>query len=320
MDAREQIALSRPRHARTHSTGGGSVWRPQHRPRFRLHGPRYRHLMRRPSCLVGACILAIFTLLAIGAPLIAPCDPLALDLDDGLALPSWRHPLGTDLLGRDTLSRLLFGARVSLTAASVVALIVALIGLSVGTVAGFYGGWADEIIMRLVDTLLAFPSFILSLVVAGLLGPGLWNAILATTLVRWARTARVVRSIVLSLRDQEFVLAARSLGAGSGSIMIRHLVPNVLGPLIVLTTLDLGNVILSLAGLSFIGLGVQLPQPEWGAMLNYGRTYVQTAPLLTVFPGLAISLCVLSANLLGDGLRDFLDPRHQRLPKETAAD
>ena len=251
-------------------------------------------------------------------------------MKNGLAAPSWTHPLGTDHLGRDVLSRLLFGARASLGAAGAVVLIVTVIGVTVGMVAGFCGGWVDEIIMRLVDTVLAFPSIILALVVAGLLGPGLRNVMLGLTIVRWAGCARVVRSLILSLREREFILAARCVGASNWRIMTRHLLPNVLGPVVVLTTLDLGNVILSISGLSFIGLGVQLPHPEWGAMLKLmiysiflaniflpwgiadNFSSIQTAPLLMVFPGLAIALAVLSANLLGDALRDLLDPRYRR--------
>jgi len=296
------------------------------RPRHRARSQPYRdwirrlaaitsglhYLRRAPAGFLGALLLATFAVAAIAAPLIAPYDPLAIDVKNGLAAPSWTHPLGTDHLGRDVLSRLLFGARASLGAAGAVVLIVTVIGVTVGMVAGFCGGWVDEIIMRLVDTVLAFPSIILALVVAGLLGPGLRNVMLGLTIVRWAGCARVVRSLILSLREREFILAARCVGASNWRIMTRHLLPNVLGPVVVLTTLDLGNVILSISGLSFIGLGVQLPHPEWGAMLNYGRPYIQTAPLLMVFPGLAIALAVLSANLLGDALRDLLDPRYRR--------
>jgi len=260
---------------------------------------------------MGASMLSILILAAVAAPLIAPYDPLAIDVTNSLASPGWQHPLGTDHLGRDTLSRLLFGARTSLGAAGIVVAIVTVVGIVVGTVAGFFGGWIDEIIMRLIDILLAFPSFILALVIAGILGPGLGNVILAMVLVRWAGFARIVRSIVLSLRQRQYIEAARSVGATNCRIMTRHLLPNVLGPTIVLTTLDLGNTILGISGLSFIGLGAQLPQPEWGAMLNYARVYIQKAPLLMVFPGIAIILAVSSANLLGDAFRDILDP-HQR--------
>lgn len=282
-----------------------------------ISGSGLRYLRRAPLGFAGALLLATFALVAIAAPLIAPYDPLSIDVSNGLAAPSWTHLLGTDHLGRDVLSRLLFGARASLGAAVAVVVIVTTIGVAVATVAGFCGGWVDEIIMRLVDTVLAFPSIILALVVAGLLGPGLRNVVLGMTMVRWAGYARVVRSLILSLREREFIMAARSVGASDGRIMTRHLLPNVLGPVVVLTTLDLGSAILGISGLSFIGLGVQLPHPEWGAMLNYGRPYIQTAPWLVVFPGLAIALSVLSANLLGDALRDLLDPRYRRYLSRT---
>ncbi|MFZ5916365.1 MAG: nickel transporter permease [Chloroflexota bacterium] len=271
-----------------------------------------RWLRRTPTGALGALLLLALAAAALAAPTIAPFDPLAIDVRNDLAPPSRTHPLGTDHLGRDVLSRLLFGARASLGAAGIVVALITIIGVSVGMVAGFFGGWLDEIIMRAVDTLLAFPSFILALVVAGLLGPGLRNVILGLAAVRWVGYARVVRSLTLSLREREFIEAARCLGAGNWHIMWRHIAPNVLGSVFILTTLDLGSVILSLSGLSFVGLGVQLPHAEWGAMLNYGRPYIQTAPQLMIFPGLAIGLSVLAANLLGDALRDLLDPRYQR--------
>lgn len=273
----------------------------------------FRWARRTPTGTLGAILLLVLVLSALVAPWIAPYDPLSIDIRNELALPSRVHPLGTDHLGRDVLSRLLFGARASLGAALVVVALITTLGVLVGTVAGFFGGWIDEICMRVVDILLAFPSFILALVVAGLLGPGLRNVILGLAIVRWGGYARVVRSLTLSLREREFVEAARSVGARNGYIVRRHIIPNMLGPVLIMVTLDLGSVILSLSGLSFVGLGVQLPHAEWGAMLNYGRPYIQTAPLLMVFPGIAIGLSVLAANLLGDALRDLLDPRYRRV-------
>lgn len=272
-----------------------------------------RYVQRAPAGFLGAFLLASLAVLAIFAPLIAPYDPLTIDLQRALVAPCWEHPLGTDHLGRDVLSRLLVGARASLGAAGFTVVIVTSLGVVLGTMAGFYGGWIDEIIMRLVDTVLAFPSIILALVVAGLLGPGLRNVILGLTLVRWASCARLVRGLILSVREREFILAARSIGARDRRIVIRHVLPGILGPVAVMATLDLGSVLLSLSGLSFIGLGVQLPQPEWGAMVNYAQLHVQTAPWLAIAPGLAIVLAVLSANLLGDTLRDLLDPRYRRI-------
>ncbi len=255
--------------------------------------------------------MLVLVVSAAAAPLLTAYDPLSIDVQNGLAPPSPAHPLGTDHLGRDVLSRLLFGARTSLGTAGVVVALITAIGTAVGMISGFLGGWIDQILMAVVDILLAFPSFILALVVAGLLGPGIRNVVLGLALVRWVGCARVVRSLVLSLREREYIQAARSIGAKSWHILWRHITPNVLGSVLILATLDLGNTILSLSGLSFIGLGVQLPAPEWGAMLNYSRPYIQTAPLLMVFPGAAITLSVLSANLLGDAFRDLLDPRYR---------
>lgn len=278
----------------------------------RQKGTLVRYLGRTPTGLAGGLLLVIFVAAATAAPAIAPYSPASINIKNRLASPTWEHLLGTDQLGRDTLSRILFGARYSLGTAAAVTITVTTIGVLVGIVAGFTGKWVDEILMRLIDTLLAFPSIVLSLVVVGLLGPGLRNLVIAMIMVRWTIYARVVRGMVLSLREREFITAAQCIGVKRWRIMTRHLLPNVLGPLIVLTTMDFGRVILGISGLSFIGLGIQLPRPEWGAMLSDGRSYVQAAPLLTILPGLAIALTVLSANLLGDALRDYLDPRSER--------
>ncbi len=274
-------------------------------------GSLRRHLRPTATGVMGLLMLFTLVVAALVAPLIAPYDPLAIDLQRTLVPPGRAHLLGTDHLGRDVLSRLLVGARVSLGAAGFTVVVVTTVGVVLGTVAGFYGGWTDEIIMRIVDTVLAFPSIILALVVVGLLGPGLRNLILGLTLVRWAGCARLVRSLVLSVREREFIRAAYSIGACNRRIIIRHVLPSILGPVVVMATLDLGNVLLSMSGLSFIGLGVQLPQPEWGAMVSYAQLHAQTAPWLAISPGLAIVAAVLSANLLGDTLRDFLDPRYR---------
>jgi len=271
-----------------------------------------RRAARGQQLLVWLCatVLVALLLAAVAAPALAPHDPLAINLSQSLASPSRAHLLGTDHLGRDLLSRLLYAARGSLGAALATVLISSATGLLVGTVAGYFGGWVDEISMRLVDILLALPSFVLALVLAGILGPGLANMVLAMVLVRWASPARVARSLVLALREQDFVTAARAMGASDARIMARHLLPNVLGPMVVLATLSLGNTILALAGLSFVGLGMQIPHPEWGAMLNQARPFIQTAPRLMIVPGVAIALSVFSANVLGDAWRDRLDPRH----------
>ena len=270
-----------------------------------------RHFRPTVTGVMGSLMLFILVVAAFLAPLVAPYDPLAIDLQRTLVPPGRAHLLGTDHLGRDVLSRLLVGARVSLGAAGFTVVVVTTVGVVLGTVAGFYGGWIDEIIMRIVDTVLAFPSIILALVVVGVLGPGLRNLVLGLTLVRWAGCARLVRSLVLSVREREFVRAAYSIGARNRRIIIRHVLPGILGPVVVMATLDLGSVLLSMSGLSFIGLGVQLPHPEWGAMVNYAQLHAQTAPWLAISPGLAIVAAVLSANLLGDTLRDCLDPRYR---------
>ncbi len=292
---------------------GRSLGRAAQDERRSLTGPgsSLGHLRLTVTGVMGLLMLLTLVVAALLAPLIAPYDPLAIDLGRTLVPPGRAHLLGTDHLGRDVLSRLLVGARVSLGAAGFTVVVVTTVGVVLGTVAGFFGGWIDEIIMRLVDTVLAFPSIILALVVVGLLGPGLRNLILGLTLVRWAGCARLVRSLVLSVREREFVLAARSIGARDRRIIIHHVLPSILGPVVVMATLDLGSVVLSMSGLSFIGLGVQLPHPEWGAMVNYAQLHVQTAPWLAISPGLAIVAAVLSANLLGDTLRDFLDPRYR---------
>jgi peptide/nickel transport system permease protein len=273
---------------------------------------RWASLGRRVLAWLCAALLLLTVLSALAAPLLAPHDPLAINLRRALELPSAEHLLGTDHLGRDILSRMLYGARGSLGAAAAIVVVSSGAGLVVGLVAGYLGGWVDELAMRCVDIVLALPSFVLALVLAGILGPGLLNVVLAMALVRWASPARVVRSLVLSLREREFVMAARVVGASDGRVVFRHLLPNVLGPLSVLATLNLGSAILGLAGLSFVGLGTQIPHPEWGAMLNQARPYIQTVPRLMVIPGVAIALSVFAANVLGDALRDRLDPTHAR--------
>jgi len=268
-----------------------------------------RQLLGDRLALTGLVLVTVFALAALLAPLLAPHDPLAIDPLNRLAGSGRAHPLGTDQLGRDTLSRILFGARWSLGSAAAATLIVITVGVFVGMLAGYYGGRVDSLLMWLVNVLLAFPSLILYLAIVGTLGPGLKNVMIALVTLGWASYARVVRGLVLSMRERGFVRASRLLGAGDARLMFRHILPNVVPPVVILASLQMGGLILGLAALGFFGLGVQPPTPEWGTMVNESRLFLQTAPALMIWPGIAISLTVIGFNLLGDGLRDVLDPR-----------
>jgi peptide/nickel transport system permease protein len=232
-----------------------------------------------------------------------------VSLDSRLQPPGGAHLLGTDELGRDILSRLIYGARVELWVGIVTVLLAGLIGVSAGLLAGYLGGSWDAIIMRLVDIFLAFPVIILAIAIVAVRGPGLTNVLIALALVYWTSYARVSRGVVLTLREEEYTWAARTLGATPTRIMVHHLLPNSVAPLIVLASLGMGNAILAEAALSFLGLGIQPPESSWGSMLNFGMQYLRDASYLSTFPGLAIFITVLGFNLLGDGLRDALDPR-----------
>lgn len=265
-------------------------------------------LLRDPLVAIGLVVVVTFALAAVAAPQLAPFDPTAVDPTDRLQSPDGTHLLGTDALGRDLLSRLLYGGRWSLGTAALATSAVMLLGVVAGTAAGFYGGWLDQAIMRVVDVLLAFPNLILALAIVGALGPGIHNVIIGLVAVWWVDYARIMRSIILSLREAGYVEAALGLGASNLRIISRHLIPNSIPPVIVLATLEMGTLLLALAGLNFLGLGAQPPTPEWGVMINEGRPHLTSAPHLMVFPGLAITLVVMGFNLLGDGLRDALDP------------
>ncbi len=269
-----------------------------------------KKLIKSNISLLGTLIVLIFILTAVLAPLLAPYHPINDgSLVERLQAPSASHLLGTDSQGRDILSRIIYGARVSVQVGIISVGIALVIGTLMGMVAGFYGGWVDNLMMRLVDIMLAFPSVLLAIAITAVLGPELKNAMLAIGVVNIPAFARIVRSTVLSVKAMEYVEAARAIGATDVRIIFRHVLPNSMAPLIVQTTLSIGTAILDAAALSFLGLGAQPPTPEWGAMLSDGRSYLQKAPWVMFFPGMAIMLVVLGFNLLGDGLRDALDPR-----------
>lgn len=259
--------------------------------------------------LIGLAFVSLVVFAALLAPELAPYGPAEQDLFNRLQPPSADHPMGTDQLGRDIFSRLLFGARISLRVAFLVVAVTLTIGTGVGVVAGYVGGWVDEALMRTVDVLLAFPGILLALVIAGILGPSLTNIMIALSVVGWTQYARIIRGSVLSVKEEEYIKSAQLMGVSNVRIITRHVVPNVVTPVIVLATMDMAYVILGTAGLSFLGLGAQPPTPEWGTMLASGRNFVDTAWWVVNFPGLAIMITVLGFNLLGDGLRDVLDPR-----------
>jgi len=271
-----------------------------------------RRLLRHRLVLFGGAIVILFAVVAAVGARLAPYDPNAMDFTARFAGPSTGHPFGTDEFGRDLFSRVLHGAAVSFRVAFIAVGISASVGVILGMLAGYLGRWLDELIMRTMDVLFAFPAVLLAITVMAILGRGVGNAMIAIAIVYVPIFARVTRGAVISLRGREFVTAARALGEGNARIMLRHILPNALGPVIVQTSLSLAFAILAEAALSFFGLGTQPPQPSWGRMLSEGRAFLQQAWWMGVFPGLAIMVTVLGFNLLGDGLRDVLDPRAQR--------
>ncbi|MCX6093326.1 MAG: ABC transporter permease [Candidatus Bipolaricaulota bacterium] len=266
----------------------------------------------RPLAAAGAATLLAILLLALFAPVLPFQDPQSVNMRDKLLPPSTSHPMGTDDLGRDILSRVVNGARTSLLVSVVVVACASVFGMAVGLTAGYFGGMADELMMRTTDIFLAFPGLILAMAVAVVLGPGVVPTIVALSIVWWPWYARLARSEALMHKQADFVEAARALGVPTWRILRSHILPNSLSPLIVQATLDMGYAILTTAALSFIGLGVQEPTAEWGAMLNIGRKYLLSAWWFITFPGLAIFITVLAINLAGDGLRDYLDPRTRK--------
>jgi peptide/nickel transport system permease protein len=273
-----------------------------------------RRLVRSRLALVGAMITLALFVVAAFAPWIAPYSPTKISLPERLKPPSFRHPFGTDDAGRDILSRVIYGSRITLRICGLVVGMTLVIGTLLGLVAGYLGGWVDELVMRTSDVFLAFPALILAMAIAAALGPSLENAIVAMVAIWWPRYARVIRGQVLAIREIDYVAAARAAGASSPRIMLRHILPNCISPVVVQATLDLGEVVLTAATLSFIGFGAQPPTPEWGAMVSVGRNYLRDHWWYTTFPGLAILITVMGFNLLGDAVRDILDPRLRRGP------
>lgn len=268
-----------------------------------------KRLLRSPSAVAGAVIVLLLILAGIFAPLLTPFDPVRQDLRSVLQPPSATHLLGTDNLGRDVLARILYGARLTLFIGAFAVGVGLLFGVPLGIISGYYRGIADQVIQRLMDLMLSFTSFLLALTLVALLGVGLTNVIVAVGIATIPRFARLVRSTVLSLREVTYIEASQALGAPDRRVLLKHILPNSLAPVIVQATLSMGSTILTAAGLGFLGLGVQPPTPEWGAMLGEGRNYIFSQPSVTTFPGLAIFLAVVGFNLLGDGLRDALDPQ-----------
>ena len=269
----------------------------------------WKRFLSNRAAVVGGGFMVFFLFIALTAPWVAPHHPFEQDLYNRLASPSVEHPFGTDDFGRDIMSRVIFGTRISLRIGVVAVLIALVAGTFIGLVAGYYGGAADQVLMRLMDLMLAFPSILLAIGIVAVLGPGLDNAMIAIGVVAIPQYARLIRASTLTVRETDYVQALRALGASDLRILLSAILPNCLAPLIVQATLSLATAILDAAGLSFLGLGAQPPTPEWGAMLSGARELILNAPWVLTYPGLAIFVTVLAFNLLGDGLRDALDPK-----------
>ena len=273
---------------------------------------RFKQMLRNFAFAFGLILTVLLVLVALAAPLLSPFDPNVQDTSRRLEAPSHQHLLGLDDLGRDVLSRIIWGARVSLRVGFSVVILASLVGIALGAISGYFGGWMDTIIMRVTDILLAFPGILLAIALVAVLGPSINNVILALAIIGWVGYARLVRGQVLKVREMEYVTAARALGAKSPRVIVLHVLPNVINPVIVMATLGLAGAILSEAALSFLGLGVQPPTPSWGALLTAGRRYLGEANHLAIFPGAAIMLAVMGLNFLGDGMIDALDPKYRK--------
>ena len=272
----------------------------------------FKRLIQNNTAKAGLFLLAVFLLTAIFAPGLAPYDPDEQDLSMALHPPSFKHPLGTDEFGRDILSRIVYGARPTLAIVLTATVIGLIIGGGLGVISGYHGGKTDTAIMRCLDVLLAFPGILLALAIISGIGPGIKGVIIATSIYSIPQLARVTRGSVLGIKENDYIIAARATGEGNWSIIFRYILPNAMMPILALTFLRMAIIIIIAASLSFLGVGIQPPMAEWGVMLSQGRNYIRIAPFLSIFPGLAIIIVVLSFNLLGDALRDALDPKYRK--------
>jgi peptide/nickel transport system permease protein len=288
---------------------GTTAFEPLNRPQTGLWKDAFRRLKRDKAAVAGLIVIALLLAIVVFAPFLAPHSPTDQSFIDKLQGPSRTHLMGTDEFGRDTLSRVIYGSRVALRVGLIPVGVALILGGTAGLLAGYYGGTTDQITMRCVDILLAFPWLLLAIGIVAILGPGINNVIIAVTIIYIPAFARIVRSSVLTIKEREYVEAARAIGQPDLQIMLRHILRNSWAPIIVLATLSIGQAIIYAAGLSFIGLGTQPPAPDWGVMLKSGHEYLRDSPWLGIFPGLAILITVLAFNLFGDGLRDALDPR-----------
>jgi ABC-type dipeptide/oligopeptide/nickel transport system permease subunit len=311
------MSIGTPKYSAEGSTGAEAATRDPLTPGVKRWQLRFPRSLRTPLGFVGAAILLIWLIVAVFAPLIAPFDPLAQDFPR-LAAPGSENLLGTDTLGRDVFSRIVVAARTTLPAAVFVVICSAVLGSVLGAIAGYFGRAVDEIIMRIADLVFAFPTIILAMVIAAALGPGLKNAIIAILLVSWPSYARVTRSLVMTARSSEYVIAGRLLGFSAGRSLVREIAPNVISPVVVLATLDVGSAILTMAGLSFLSLGAVPPNPDWGAMISEGVSQF-AAWWIAFFPGLCILTIVMAFNFIGDSLRDTLDPHTAQEVGETTS-
>ena len=268
-----------------------------------------RKALRNKSVLIGSAMILIIVFAAVFAPVLTPYDPHVMDHDNPLLTPSLEHPFGTDQFGRDLLTRIIYGTRISLLVGIVSVVVAMIIGVLTGLVSGYYGGWVDSLLGRVVDVFLSFPVLLLAIALVAVIGGGTVSVIIALCAVSWTKYTRVVRSSVLAIREEEYVLAARTIGARNSRIMFKYILSNALAPIIVVATLSIGTAIVSEATLSFLGVGIMPPTVSWGYTLSFGLRYLRAAPHLSIFPGLAIMFTVLGFNLLGNGIRDITDPR-----------